>query len=294
MPRSNWEGFISFGLVSIPILLFTSEDTSQKVVFHQIDKRNHARIKYKRVNAETGKEVPWEDIIKGYEYSKDEIFEVEEGELNRVIGENARTIAIECFVNADSIDLIDVEKTYYVLPGKKGEKGYVILREALSKSKKIGIAKVIISTKEYLAAVAVHENALVLYLLHYNNEIRSLSEFDVPSTDLKKYKVTTNEIHIAKQLIQSMTKKWEPKKYVDEYKETVHKWAQEKAKKLPHTTMQQRAPASKPGKVIDFVGLLKKSLKESKSKAHARQAVGLKKAAIHAKRHSAMKYATKH
>ena len=190
MPRSNWDGYISFGLVTIPITLYTSEDTSQKISFHQLDRRNNARIKYKRVNVETGKEVPWEDVIKGYEYKKDQIFVVEEGELDKVVGENARTIAIESFIDADNIELLNIEKTYYVVPGKKGEKGYVILREALDKSKKVGIAKVIISTKEYLAALATYKNALVLYLLHYPDEIRSLSEFNIPSADLKKYKIT--------------------------------------------------------------------------------------------------------
>lgn len=264
MPRSNWEGYISFGLVTIPIALYTSEDTSQKIAFHQIDRRNNARIKYKRVNTETGKEVPWEDIGKGYEYKKDEILAVGEGELSHIVGENARTIAIESFVNANSINFINVEKTYYILPRKKGEKGYVILREALNKSKKIGIAKVIISTKEYLAALAVYENALVLYLLHYQDEIRPLSEFDVPTAELKKYKVTSNEITIANKLIQSMTKKWKPKEYKDEYKKVVHKWAMEKAKKKPHTVMQPRAQKSPVGKEFKFVDLLKQSLKKSK------------------------------
>src|SRR5437016_1951029 len=110
MPRSNWKGYISFGLVNIPIMLFTSEDTSEKVSFHQIDRRNNARVKYKRVNVETGKEVPWEDIVKGYEYDKDNIFVVGEGELDKVVGDNARTIAIESFIHADEIDFVNVEK----------------------------------------------------------------------------------------------------------------------------------------------------------------------------------------
>src|SRR5689334_10947978 len=118
MPRSNWKGFISFGLVNIPITLYTSEDTSDNVKFHQIDKRNNARIKYKRVNVETGKEVPWEEIVKGYEYDKDHILVAEEDELKQVVGENARTIAIESFINADNIDFVDVQKTYYLVPDK--------------------------------------------------------------------------------------------------------------------------------------------------------------------------------
>ncbi len=293
MPRANWEGYISFGLVTIPIVLFNSEDTSQKMSFHQIDRRNNARIKYKRVNVETGKEVPWEDIVKGYEYKKDAIIVAEEGELKKVAGENARTIAIESFIDANEINFVNVEKTYYILPGKKGEKGYVILREALEKSKKVGIAKVILSTKEYLAALATYDNALVLYLLHYNDEIRSLSTFAIPSNDIKKYKVTNKEISIAQQLIQSMTKKWKPEQYKDEYKQAVHKWAQEKAKKLPPTSMKPRAHITS-GKVVNFVDLLKKSLDSSKGK-RAKEPSRIKKTVIHTKSKPAtLKQVTRH
>src|SRR5438128_1806084 len=129
MPRSNWKGYITFGLVNIPIVLYNSENKAEEVSFHQIDKRNNARIRYARINAETGKEVPWEDIGKAYEYSKDNLLLVGEGELERVAGDNARTIAIENFVDEDSIHFSDINKTYYILPDKKGEKGYIILRE---------------------------------------------------------------------------------------------------------------------------------------------------------------------
>lgn len=213
MPRSNWKGTISFGLVSIPISLINSEDNSQKVSFHQIDNRNKARIKYLRVNTETGKEVPWENIVKGYEYDKETILPVEEGELKNVVGENARTIAIETFINESEIHFIDVEKTYYLLPDKKGEKGYVILRESLKKTKKMGIAKVIISTKEYIAAVATYKNALVMYILRYHDEIKPLADFNFPSEDMKQYKVTNKEVEIANQLIKAMSSKWKPEQY---------------------------------------------------------------------------------
>lgn len=260
MPRSNWKGVISFGLVSIPIILFNSEETSEKAVFHQIDKRNKARIKYQRVNSETGKEVPWENIIKGYEYSKDVILPVGEDELKRVAGENARAIDIEHFVKDDSIDFIDISKTYYLVPDKKGEKGYVILREALKKSKMIGIAKVIISTKEYVAAIACYQDALVLYLLRYPDEIRSLSEFDIPDESVKKYKVNTKEVNTALLLIKSMTEKWDPKKYKDEYQKAVRKWAETKVKNKPEVVMRKRHERVTAGKETDFINLLKKSL----------------------------------
>ncbi len=266
MPRSNWKGFISFGLVNIPIILYNSENASEKIRFHQIDKRNYARIKYKRVNNETGREVPWENIIKGYEYDKNTILPVEEGELEKVAGENARCIGIENFVNEDCIKLIDVDKTYYLVPNKNGEKGYVILREALKKTKTMGIAKVIISTKEYVGAVACYKNALVLYLLRYHNEIRPFKDLDIPQDNLKKYKVTTNEIDIAQKLIKSMISTWKPEKYQDEFQKVVHKWAERRIKHKPIIQMEPRA-SIKTGKALDFVELLKKSLGKSK-KSH--------------------------
>lgn len=272
MERSNWKGSISFGLVSIPIILHNSEDTSEKVFFHQIDKRNNSRIKYQRINAETGKQVSWENIGKAYQYNKEIILPIEEGELEKVVGENIRTIAIENFINSEDINFIDIEKTYYLLPDKKGEKGYVILREALKRTEKIGIAKVIISTKEHLSAVAYYKNTLVLYLLRYSNQIKPLQEFKLPSENLKANKVTAKEVEIANQLIKSMSSKWKPNSYKDEYQEVVHKWAKSKIKNKAIPKMHQRSLALKSeGKVVDFVDLLRKSLgKKAKSEKSKR------------------------
>lgn len=285
MPRSNWKGVISFGLVTIPIALYNSENTGSKVSFHQIDKRDNARIKYERVNSETGEEVDWGNITKGYVYNKDTILPVEEGELKKVAGENARTIAIEGFVKADSIEFIEIEKTYYLTPDKNGEKGYVVLREALKKSKMMGIAKVIISTKEYISALGCYKNALVLYLLRYNEEIRPLSEFDIPEDDLKKYKATSKEVDTALLLIKSMAEKWNPKKYKDEYQEAVHKWAENKIKHKPAIKMQQRGEQQKI-KSANFIDLLKKSLESSKKGKEKVHVSHLKKKHPHAKRAS--------
>ena len=267
MPRSNWKGVISFGLVSIPISLINSENASEKVSFHQIDKRDHARIQYQRINSETGKKVEWKDIIKGYQYNKETLLPVEESELQKVAGENSRTIAIESFIKKDSIDFINVDKTYYLIPDKKAEKGYVILREALKKSSTIGIAKVIISTKEYLAAVAILDDALVLYLLRYYETIRPLDEFHIPTENLQKYKATQKEVNAAMLLLKSMTEKWNPKKYKDEYQKVVHKWAEHKIKHKPAVTMRQRNKTQDANlKKVDFIELLRKSLGTQKKK----------------------------
>ena len=265
MPHANWKGNISFGLVNIPIQLYSSEEPGTHISFKQIDKRTGDKIKYKRINVETEEEVPWEEIGKAYQYSKDTLLPVEEGELKKVAGENAKTIAIETFVDKKNINFLNVFRAYYLVPDKKGEKGYVILREALTKMNKIGVAKIIISTREYLAAVATLENALVVYLLRYEDEIRKLSELDFPAADIKKYKVSNKEIEIAKKLISSMSSTWKPALYKDEFKEAVEKWVENKIHHLPEKKMRSRAISKKStGKVVDFVDLLKKSLQSSK------------------------------
>lgn len=262
MPRSNWKGHISFGLVSIPILLYTVINKKADISFHQIDKRNNARIKFQRINVDTGKIVPWEDITRGYEYDKETIIPVPDEVLEKVAGDNARTIDIQMFINKSEFDILSIDKNYYIVPDEKGKgnKGYVILRESLKDTNKIGIAKVIISTKEYLAAVIPHDDIILLSLLKYDEEIRKTSEFSLPDKPLNFYKITQKEMEISKQLIKSMTSKWHPEKFVDEYQASIHQWVDETVHKLPHTkTKHKKVPASN---VVNFVDLLKKSLAE--------------------------------
>lgn len=263
MPRSNWKGHISFGLVSIPIILYNIENKKADISFHQIDKRNNARIKFQRINVDTGKVVPWEKIVRGYEYDKDTLIPVPDEVLERVAGENARTIDIQTFINKNEFDILSIDKNYYIVPNEKGKgnKGYVILRETLKETNKIGIARVIISTKEYIAAVIPHDEIILLSLLKYDEEIRKSSEFSVPDKPLSFYKISQKEMNIAKQLIKSMSSKWRPEKYIDEYQTSIHQWVDETIRKLPHTkTRHKKQPVA--SNVINFVDLLKKSLAE--------------------------------
>jgi len=259
MPRSNWKGLISFGLVSIPISLYPSKNRQADISFHQIDKRNNARIKFQRINAETGKIVPWENITRGYEYEKNTIVPVPDEVLANVAGENDHVIDIENFIDNKDLDILTIDNFYYSVPDKKGEKGYVILREALKEAKKIGIAKVIISTKEYVAAVMPYQGALIVCLLKYDEEVKKPSEFDLPTKELSSYKVSKKEIEIAKKLISAMAAKWNPKKYKSEYQSAIHKWVEETVNKLPHPKSKKRA-TKKASNLVDFVDLLKKSL----------------------------------
>lgn len=293
MPRSNWKGVISFGLVSIPILLYPSDNKAATISFHQIDKRNNARIKYQRINESTGKVVPWEQITRGYEYDKETTIPVPDEVLKKVAGENARSIDIENFIDEKELNWLTLGNVYYLVPDKKGEKGYVILRDALTDTKKVGIAKVIISTKEYLAAVVPYEKALVLCLLKYDKEMRKAAEFDLPTKELKSYKITQKEMDIAKQLIKSMSAKWNPKKYVDEYQQALHQWVEESANKLPHTKMKQRGHV-KSSNVVNFVDLLKKSLASNGKSAKGGKKVTAKSKKVVRLKAKTAKHATRH
>lgn len=272
MPRSNWKGYISFGLVSIPVVLYTAENTKADISFHQIDKRDNSRIKYQRINVNTGKDVPWDKITRGYEYDEDTLIPVPDSVLAHVAGENSRTIDIQTFINQNELDILSIYKNYYLVPNEKGKgnKGYVILREALKEMHKIAIAKVIISTKEYISAVIPEKNALILCLLKYDNEIRKPSEFDLPDKDLKHYKINQKEIAMAKKLITSMSSKWKPEKYIDEYQSDIHKWVEETVNNLPHKKTKPKKHISS-ANVINFADLLKKSLAEKGKKNHKKR-----------------------
>lgn len=263
MARPIWKGYITFGLVNIPVILYSAEKKFD-IQFKLVDSRDKSRIRYERINEHTGEEVPWEDVAKGYEYAENDFILLKEADFKKIAGENSKTINIDSFVNLDSLDHMDFEKPYYLVPDKKGDKGYVILREILKKTKKIGIAKVIIHTREYLAALMPHEDALVLNILRYHQELRKPTEFDIPKGSLKSYKITVKELDIAKQLVASMTTKWKPEDYHDEYRETLEKWIEDRIRHKPLKKQKERKIAK--SNVINFADLLKKSLAAKKSR----------------------------
>ena len=285
MLRATWKGTISFGLISIPIILFNSLLPSRHPSFRQINKKTGTPIKYKRVDAKTEKEVAWKDVGKGYQYDNEHILPVAEDELKRVAGDNTHLIAINEFVDKNNIHFINVQATYYLAPDKKGDKGYVLLREALKQTHTIGIAKIILSAKEYLAAVSIYENALVMHLLHYNDAMRDLGELNIPQEALKKYKVTHTEVEIAKKLINSMTAQWKPEKFKDNYQDAVHKWVENKLNHLPKSKIAPKSIAKKSTAVLNFLELLKKSLiSEKRRKSKIKKRILSK--VVAAKRHS--------
>lgn len=275
MSRPIWKGYITFGLVNIPVILYSAEKKFD-INFKLIDSRDNARIRYIRINEHTGEEVPWDAIAKGYEYDENNYIVLDEKELKNIAGEHSKTIDIIAFVNANELDYMIFDKPYYLVPDKKGEKGYVILRETLRETEKIGITKVIIHTREYLAGLIPYENALILNLLHYQQEIKRPSEFELPTNNLKTYKITAKEIQIAKQLVDSMTEKWQPTNYHDEYHDALKKWIEIKLQhKKPKPIKGKRISSS--SNIINFVDLLNKSLKNKKRLHHYKRAKPVRK-----------------
>lgn len=264
--RSLWKGYITFGLVNIPVVLYSAEKPQQEVHFKMLDKKNHAGIRYSRINEETGKEVPWQDIVKGYEYEPGNYAILSPEDLNEIARENLKAIEIEDFIDADQLETLYFEKPYYLLPDKRGEKGYVLLRETLKNTHKVGIARVMVRSHQYLAAVMPQGNAIVINTLRYPEEIKLPNEVDVPEEPVSHYKITKKEFDIAKQLVDTMTVEWDSKRYTNDYREDLLKLIEEKiASKGKKAIKHIEDSKIKQTNVVDFMELLKKSVKEKKS-----------------------------
>lgn len=266
--RPIWKGDISFGLVSIPVQIVPVEE-KQALHFHLLDSKDKSRIRYQRVNSNTGKEVPWDEIVKGYEFDKDNYIIVNEEAFEKASPEVFKSIDIEEFVDLAEIDPLYFEKPYYLIPGSKNQKAYVLLRESLKKTNKVGIAKVIIRTKEYLSLILPHNNALLLNLIHFAEDIRKEEDLNLPGDSLKAYKITEREIKMAVDLIKDMTDKWQPEKYHDDYREALTNWIEAQVAKVEKQG-GKKSPTRKHDDVIDFVALLKKSMGKTKKKPSAK------------------------
>ena len=189
MARAVWRGHISFGLVSVPVSLYAAENRTD-LQLHMLDSRDHSRVRYERVNEETGQEVPWDVIVRGYEYSDGSYVVLSDEELKRAAPEATKTIDIEAFVAGEEIDPTFYDKPYFLEPGKGSKKGYVLLHHALAESKRVGIARVVIRTRQYIAALMPHNDVLMLILLRYGQELRSAADLDIPKGGAKANGVT--------------------------------------------------------------------------------------------------------
>ena len=227
MPRSIWKGAIAFGLVNIPVSL-TSAEGRPDIQLHMVDSKNHARIRYERVNADTGEEVPWDRMVRGYEHEEGQFILLTDEDLEAVQPKLTRTIEIEHFVSLEDIDPMLFDKPYYLEPDKRGRKAYALLREALRKTGKAGISRVVIRTREYLSAMFVRDDVLVLMLLRFPQEIRSQAKLELPTSSSKEGQTAKREMDLAMRLIDEMTDKWNPEDYHDEYREALMDFIEKK------------------------------------------------------------------
>ena len=264
MPRSIWKGSISFGLVNIPVALYTAEKTDE-LSFNQLDKRDLNPVGYKRVNKKTEKEVPWDQIVRGYEYEDGNYVVLTNQDLKRANVEATQTIDIVQFVDASEIPPIYFEQPYYLEPTKAGAKAYALLRETLRKTGMVGIARVVIRTRQHMAALLERDGVLVLDLLRWAHEIKEPKDLDVPDDRFAKSNLSPKEAEMATKLVKGMAEKWDPKKFKDTYAEDVMALIEKKVKSGETTVVDESepAPARRGGNVVDLMPLLKKSLEKS-------------------------------
>jgi len=262
MARAIWSGTVGFGLVQIPVSLFAGEDKDE-LDMTLLDKRDFSPVGYQRVNKATGKEVPWEQIVKGYEHGKGEYVVLSDADFKAANVDASRAIEILDFVDFAAIDPRLIDRPYYLAPQKAGKKAYALLRETLRRTGKAGIGKVVIRTRQHLAAVVARDKALILVLLRFADELRNERDLDLPETNLSKLGVTSKEIAMAERLVEGMAGKFEPKKYVDEYRRDLMKLIARKVKagevnQMPEAAAE--APAKPKTNVIDLASLLASSL----------------------------------
>src|SRR6187431_1288809 len=200
MARSIWKGSIAFGLVNIPVSLAGAE-VRPDIQLHMVDSKNHARIRYERVNADTGEEVPWDRMVRGYEHDDGKFILLTDEELEAVEPKLTKTIEITEFVGLKEIDPLLFDKPYYLEPDKRGRKAYALLREALRKSGKAGISRVVIRTREYLSAMFVRDDAMILMLLRFPQEIRAAEKLELPASSDKQWQPVKKEMDLAIRLI---------------------------------------------------------------------------------------------
>jgi DNA end-binding protein Ku len=274
MPRAIWNGSISFGLVNIPIKLYNAV-SRKNVSFHQIDANTGARIKMQRVSSKTGEEVPFEQIVKGYELSPDRYVLVEPQELDALDPESSHSIDIEEFVDLAEIDPIFFDAAYYVAPGKAAEKPYALLAKAMEEQGKVALARFVMRTKQYLAAVRAKEGMLLLSTMVYPDEVVPPEQLpELESVD--SVKVNDKEVAMAAQLIDSLSADFEPERFKDTYREQVLDLIERKASGA--TEVVEAAPAASEEQVVDLMAALEASVAAAKE-ARKRHPAGRPEAA---------------
>ena len=288
MARPIWKGVISFGLVNVTVDVYPA-DQSHAISFSMLDKRDFAPIGFKRYNKKSGDEVPWGNVVKGYEYEKDQYVVLTDEDFRRANVKASQTIEIETFVPASSIPAPYFETPYYLVPSARGEKAYALLRDALASEKKIAVGQVVIRTKQHLVALIPEGPALMMDVLRYANEIRDTEGLSLPSKAAKAAGVSTREMELAQRLIDDMSGAWKPEQFKDTYHEDLMKRIEEKIKRgetKELTEPEKEAGGRKKAEVIDLMELLKQSIDKGGKKparAASERAAAVKKPASKAR-----------
>jgi len=290
MARPIWKGFLSFGLVNVPCAMSSLQASEAEIEFKMLDGRDEAGIKYLRVNERTGKEVPWKEIVKGHEVGEGKYVIVTAEDFRRAAPKASRTIEITDFVARDEIDPRYFEKPYVLHAGADAGKGYGLLCMALREAKKVGIARMVLHTREHLCAVIAEGETLLLNTLRFAQELRDPAGLAGGDEAKEAPKVNKREVDVAKMLIDGMTVEWKPSRYHDQYRESLRKWIEAKAKKGGKKIETEEDDEPPPEGPFNMMELLKKSL-EARKKAPVRGREPAREAA--AEREPATKRATK-
>lgn len=261
-----WQGTLNFGLVSMPVKLYSAV-TSKSVHFHQLHNADHARIQQKRVCSADGHEVPYEDIVKGYELAPERYVVIEDEELAAIAPEATQTIAIEDFAELAEIDRIYFDQPYYVVPGKGGAHSYRLLLQAMLETGKVAIAHVVLRSRERLVAVHPHGEVLMMTTLNYGDEINPTSELRELDDEAAAVAVTERELDVARQLVESLAESFEIDRYKDTYREAVLAVIERKA--AGEEVAAEPRPAAKTTKAPDLMGALQASLQQARARAGA-------------------------
>ena len=266
MPRALWTGAISFGLVHVPVSLYPAS-RSEGVSFDMIDKRDFSPIGYKRYNKNTGEEISRENIVKGYEYQKGQYVIITDEDFKQANVKATQTVEIMAFVHAAAVAPYYYDTPYYLEPGKRGEKGYTLLREVLKRTGRIAIANVVIRSRQHLAAVIPVDRMLLMNTLRWQNEIRSIADLSLPAEGHGE--LSDKELAMAERLVEDMAEEWNPKQYRDTYSEDLMARIEQRIR-AGHTHVitpagEEKGEPRRGAEVIDLVSMLRRSL-DSKGK----------------------------
>jgi DNA end-binding protein Ku len=270
MPRPLWKGALSFGLVNIPVELYPAENR-KSFEFSMLDKRDLSPVGYKRYSKKSGKDVPWENIVKGYEYEKNRYVVLSDEDFRQANVKATQTIEIRTFVGAEEIPVEYYETPYFLAPGKRGEKAYALLRETLKASHRAAVAEFVLRTTPHLAIVVPNGRALMLDTLRFRDELREPKDLELPPEGLKSAGVATKEVELAKRLIDDMTEHWDAAKYHNTYHDDLMAQIKKKIKAGRTTEItepEQAESAPRSAQVIDLAALLQQSLAKGSAGGH--------------------------